>query len=85
MSSHTPAPWTFSHGSVRHGAHEVAFVRQNINPQVALANAAVITAAPDLLEALVALVFAVQTTSRPSGDDALPLAIAAIDKAEGRA
>lgn len=94
MSKHTSGPWIVVLGSVRHQYDTVERVvaangrrvMQGNHPfradEEQLANARLIAAAPELLEAVWGLLRLAQ--SRVSGDPAITKALAAIEKAEGR-
>jgi hypothetical protein len=92
IMSHTPGPWSlhvWSYGASIEGAEErVGWVDAN-NRLNWMANARLIAAAPDLLEALIAVKNALSISIGPDGIkqfqvDALCLANAAIAKVEGK-
>lgn len=86
MSKHTPGPWRACSGfpSVEAaGAANLALCNdQRIPMSERLANARLIAAAPDLLEALKRAVGWIETSSE--GEIATSIALAAIAKAEGK-
>ncbi len=75
MSKHTPGPWTFQSPFVKSREYEVASVTMAKSDPVRAANARLIAAAPDLLDALYAAL-----QGHKGWDDE---ARAAITKAEG--
>lgn len=88
-TKHSPGPWTFQeHGSLildaRTGASQcaVAHVQVNTYKDEGMYNARLMTAAPELLSALVEAVDIIETIS-PMEDDTLRRARAAIAKATG--
>jgi hypothetical protein len=58
MNKHTPAPWSFGHniGVYAEGNTHIADISPSKNFDETLANAKIIAAAPELLEALKAMV-----------------------------
>ena len=95
MSKHTPAPWHFGFKTIyacgEHGrTYPIATVFDHDLPDKseAVGNAQLISAAPDLLEALIRLLpmaedDALQYGGKPDCDDDITFARAAIAKANG--
>ena len=96
MSKHTPGPWALDggnhivsmaalSGSVRVAVIDTPDIHAAVDWPEAHANARLVSAAPDLLEALTALVGLARMRAAPLGDyvSALAVADAAIAKATG--
>lgn len=96
-SKHTPGPWeaigTAVYAETPNGSREIIFSRHNTRsgtPEEQRANAHLIAAAPELLEALKKTAFVLKESgfvsplTEEAFDDALGSAIAAIAKAGGR-
>ena len=104
MSHHTPGPWNYAKSdfnddrySIYHNG-PIAYCGENgCGPENALANARLIAAAPELLEALRGIIWKLSHNFSPSGrggdcrpstidrtDATIIIALAAIAKAEGR-
>jgi hypothetical protein len=89
MSEHSPGPWHYQQKSdvythiVRADKHR--FICQLSHHPEAEANARLIAAAPELLEALKSATFALALIAQADGNESyLEVAHAAIAKAEGR-
>ena len=88
MSNHTPAPWRVDHGSMLKGVNVITprnewicYLGMASRPDV-VADASLIAAAPDLLEALQDALSALEVCGRDF-DHAIGKARAAIEKAKG--
>jgi len=80
MDNHTPGPWFVEAQNVHSGGRVICRTDWNIRDQVDDANARLIAAAPELLEALEALM-----AHEPDHSDTLwENALAAIAKAKGQ-
>lgn len=84
MSKYTPGPWHVDeHGAIRGGDLSIVATRHRLPMEVHTANAHLIAAAPDLLQALkeAVEVFCIEV---PFGNKTIAQMRAAIAKAEGR-